>query len=417
MKQTFHFSYWFDGAIFAIVLASQAWIYWSARGYMSEHLRPPAARYAKVLILALIAAALAAVCFNSETTFWPSSSPAVRAVGFAGAIWVCGSTGAALLLFGAFTLRKLLARPPQGNRGRHPPLETRTAADAAVISLADAGLTRRSLLANATTAAAAVVPFGFAGYGTLLVRTNFALREVDFPVRSLPPDLEGLRIALLSDIHFGAYLSRPEIDRVVAMANEARPQVTLVTGDLITRQGDPLETCLDALKRLRADAGVFGCMGNHEIYADCEDLTEQRARAVGIDFLRMERRTLRFGQARLNLAGVDYQRQNRPYLVGAQWLVEPGAVNLLLSHNPDVFPVAAGMGYDLVVGGHTHGGQVTVEILEQTLNASRFFTPYVAGLYRRDSSSLYVSRGIGTINLPMRLGARPEVALLRLRRA
>ena len=92
-------------------------------------------------------------------------------------------------------------------------------------------------------------------------------------------------------------------------------------------------------------------------------------------------------------------------------------MNLLLSHNPDVFPVAADLGYDLVVGGHTHGGQVTVEIVEQTLNVGRFFTPYVAGLYRKGASSLYVSRGIGTINLPMRLGARPEVALLRLRRA
>jgi predicted MPP superfamily phosphohydrolase len=406
MKQTFHFSYWFDGVIFAIVLASQAWIYWSARRYLSGRLRPAAARNWTLLILALIAAALAAVCFNSETTLWPSSSPAVRAVGFAGAIWVCGSTGAALLLFCPFLAKKLLAAIQPARSGPF------------LLSEATAGSpSRRDLLASAASMAAAVVPFGFAGYGTLLVRTNFALREVDFPVRSLPPDLEGLRIALLSDIHFGAYLSRAELDRVVAMANEARPHVTLVTGDLITRQGDPLETCLDALKRLRADAGVFGCMGNHEIYADCEDLTEERARAVGIDFLRMERRTLRFGQARLNLAGVDYQRQNRPYLVGAHWLVEPGAVNLLLSHNPDVFPVAAGMGYDLVVGGHTHGGQVTVEILEQTLNASRFFTPYVAGLYRRDSSSLYVSRGIGTINLPMRLGARPEIALLRLRRA
>jgi predicted MPP superfamily phosphohydrolase len=406
MKQTFHFSYWFDGVIFAIVLASQAWIYWSARRYLSCRLRPAPARNWTLLILALMGAALAAVCFNSETTFWPSSSPAVRAVGFAGAIWVCGSTGAALLLFSLFLSKKLLAGRQRADRGLLLPAE------------APAGdFSRRDLLANAASAAAAVIPFGLAGYGTLLVRTNFALREVDFPVRALPPDLEGFRIALLSDIHFGAYLSRPELDRVVAMANEARPHVTLVTGDLITRQGDPLETCLDAPKRLRADAGVFGCLGNHEIYANCEDLTEQRARAVGIDFLRMEHRVLRFGQARLNLAGVDYQRQNRPYLVGAHWLVEPDAVNVLLSHNPDVFPVAASMGYDLVVGGHTHGGQVTVEILEQTLNASRFFTPYVAGLYRRDSSSLYVSRGIGTINLPMRLGARPEVALLRLRRA
>jgi len=260
------------------------------------------------------------------------------------------------------------------------------------------------------------VPFGLAGYGTLIVRSNFQLRDIDFPVPNLPTDLEGVKLALLSDIHFGPYLSVPELDRVIAMANETRPHVTLVTGDMITRTGDPLETCLERLTRLRADAGVIGCLGNHEIYAECQDFAEARARSLGIDFLRMRQRTLQFGSARLNLAGVDYQRQRQRYLVGAGQLIEPGAVNLLLSHNPDVFPVAADLGYDLVVGGHTHGGQVTVEIVEQTANVGRFFTPYVAGLYRRGRSALYVSRGIGTINLPMRLGAKPEVALLRLRR-
>jgi predicted MPP superfamily phosphohydrolase len=256
-----------------------------------------------------------------------------------------------------------------------------------------------------------------AGCGALLVRRNFTLHEVDFPTRRLPPALAGLRVALLSDIHFGPYLNGKELDHVVAMANETRPHVTVVTGDFITRDSDPLETCLERLARLRADAGVYGCLGNHEIYADCEDAAENRARALGIDILRRGARRLEFGGATLNLVGVDYQRRYRPYLLGAERLVRPGMVNLLMSHNPDVFPVAAQMGYDLVVGGHTHGGQVTVEILEQTLNISRFYTPFVAGLYRRGSSSLYVSRGIGTIGLPIRLGARPEVTLLRLRQA
>jgi hypothetical protein len=90
---------------------------------------------------------------------------------------------------------------------------------------------------------------------------------------------------------------------------------------------------------------------------------------------------------------------------------------LLLSHNPDVFPRAAELGYDLVLGGHTHGGQVTVEIVEQWANPGRFFTPYVVGEYHIDNSALYVSRGIGTVNLPMRIGALPEVTLVRLKRA
>ena len=87
-----------------------------------------------------------------------------------------------------------------------------------------------------------------------------------------------------------------------------------------------------------------------------------------------------------------------------------------MSHNPDVFPVAADLGYDFVISGHTHGGEVRVEIFEQWANPGRFFTPYVAGEYRR-GSALCVSRGTGTVNLAMRVGALPEISLLSLRRA
>jgi predicted MPP superfamily phosphohydrolase len=118
----------------------------------------------------------------------------------------------------------------------------------------------------------------------------------------------------------------------------------------------------------------------------------------------------------LNVAGVDYQPQRlrRQYLDGAERLIAPGAVNVLLSHNPDVFPVAAEQGFDLTIAGHTHGGQINVEILHQSLNIARFVTPFVYGRYRAGRSSLYVSRGIGTIGLPIRIGAPPEITLLRL---
>jgi predicted MPP superfamily phosphohydrolase len=134
----------------------------------------------------------------------------------------------------------------------------------------------------------------------------------------------------------------------------------------------------------------------------------------GMRFLRQQAALLPFGSAALNLAGVDYQRMRGPYLPGAEKLVAQGAFNILLSHNPDVFPVAIQKGYQFVSAGHTHGGQVRVEILSEDLNVARFFTPYVDGLYRTGAASMFVSRGIGTIAIPTRLGAPPEVALLRL---
>ena len=157
-------------------------------------------------------------------------------------------------------------------------------------------------------------------------------------------------------------LFRSEVERAVAMANETRAQVALVTGDLITTTGDPLDGCLEALAGLRADAGVFGCLGNHELYARAEEHTVREGAKRGLRFLRNDTSVLRFGNATLNLAGVDYQSLREPYLVGADQLVVTGALNVLLSHNPDVFPVAAEQGYALTISGHTHGGQVRLEI-------------------------------------------------------
>jgi predicted MPP superfamily phosphohydrolase len=178
-----------------------------------------------------------------------------------------------------------------------------------------------------------------------------------------------------------------------------------------------MDDCLRALAALRAGAGVYGCLGNHEVFAGGEEHAERVGASFGLRFLRHAAAPLRFGNATLNLAGVDYQRTGRPYLRGAEELIVPGAVNLLLSHNPDVFPVAAGQGYALTVSGHTHGGQVRVEILGGDLNVARFYTPFVDGVYRQGAASLFVSRGLGTIGVPTRLGAPPEVALLRLSRA
>jgi uncharacterized protein len=277
-------------------------------------------------------------------------------------------------------------------------------------------LSRRAVVSGLAKASLGA-PFAAAAYGTFIGREKFELREVEFAFPDLPASLDGIRIAQITDIHAGPYLGLKDVERVVAMANETKPHLTVVTGDLITQEGDPLEQTIDRLAALKADSGIWGCMGNHEDFTRSKGFTESYGRKLGIDFLRQRQESLRFGDATLNLSGVDYQWQTRPYLVKAGELIEPGAFNLLLSHNPDVFPKAAKLGYDLVLGGHTHGGQVTVEIVEQWVNAGHFFTPYVAGDYHIGNAALYVSRGIGTVNLPMRIGALPEITLVRLKRA
>jgi uncharacterized protein len=276
---------------------------------------------------------------------------------------------------------------------------------------------RRQLI-QAAGAVAVAAPFAIAAFGAIVERTRFQVKEVDLPIPNLHPDLEGLRIGQLSDLHVSPWLSPKDLARAVDMLNERKPHLTVMTGDVITQPGDPLDAAIRELGRLRADAGVLGCMGNHERYCRCETYEKREAAKYGMDLLRDQNRVLRFGNASLNIAGVDYQSiHDGGYLVGDNDLIVPGATNLLLSHNPDVFPVAVDRGFDAMLSGHTHGGQVTVEILNQTLNFARFATPYVAGLYRLNGRSCYVTCGLGTIALPVRIGAPPEITVLRLTRA
>jgi predicted MPP superfamily phosphohydrolase len=271
---------------------------------------------------------------------------------------------------------------------------------------------RRAFLQTAA-AGLALAPLAAASFG-ILERNRLQVTEVKIPIPKLPKDLDGLRIVQVTDIHLSPFLSEREFARAVDMANETRAHIGLVTGDLISRRGDPLDACLRQLARLRAEAGILWCLGNHEVYTRTEDYVTAEGRRIGIDFLRNRARQLRFGSAVLNFAGVDYQKYRSPYLLGAERMVAPGAVNILLSHNPDVFPVAALQGYDLTIAGHTHGGQVDVEILHQHMDVARFYTPYVLGLYREGASSVYVSSGIGTIGVPIRIGAAPEISLIQL---
>jgi predicted MPP superfamily phosphohydrolase len=295
---------------------------------------------------------------------------------------------------------------------------------------------------------AGAVPFVSAAYGFAEERFRFYVREVQIPIANLPPALDGLRIAQLSDIHIGSYMPVAQVRRAVGMANELGADLAVVTGDFVSGRSDPLEDCIAELSRLRAPLGVWGCNGNHEIYAQAEEKAAELFQRFGMKLLRQENAELRWHGSAFNLLGVDYQRQrdsdgNRaPMLTGTQMLVRRDVPNILLSHNPNSFPRAAELGIELSLAGHTHGGQVRVEILDHRWSPAEFLTPYVAGLYRRTlyapsnlkdvedsglrrvaipqqqiTSAIYVNRGLGTIGAPVRLGVPPEITLITLRRA
>lgn len=301
-------------------------------------------------------------------------------------------------------------------------------------------LDRRRFVQGATALAGAI-PFGTGAYGFLIGRHDYHVHQIDLPIGGLPPELEGLRIAQLSDIHIGSYMSAAEVRRAVGLANELKPDLAVVTGDFVTGPNDPLESCISELARLQAPLGIWGCNGNHEIYAKAQERSAELFAGHGMKLLRQESAEIGWRGGKFNLIGVDYQlgrtRGGRRMIMLARTgaLVRRDIPNILLSHNPNSFPRAAELGIELMLTGHTHGGQVRVEILDHDFSPAHFMTPYVAGLYKRPlgcdsalpdeqistanspapSALVYVNRGLGTIGAPIRLGVPPEISLLTLR--
>jgi uncharacterized protein len=272
------------------------------------------------------------------------------------------------------------------------------------------------------------LPFLAAAYGFAAGRWNYTVERVEVPIPNLPRELDGFKIAQLSDIHAGDYMPRDEIRRAVEMANALKADLAVVTGDFISGEYDPLGECIAELSRLRAPLGIWGCNGNHEIYAEAEDKAQALFQQHGMKLLRQERAELEWNGGKLNLIGVDYQRDHMtsgpsgPMLEGIEPLVSREYPNILLSHNPNSFHRAAELGIELSLAGHTHGGQVKVEIVDHSISPARLITDFVAGLYHLPmgsgkQASLYVNRGLGTFGMPVRIGVPPEITLLTLRKA
>jgi uncharacterized protein len=304
---------------------------------------------------------------------------------------------------------------------------------------------RRTFFRTASVVAGAA-PFLGVMYGYAAERLRYEVRRIEIPLTNLTPELDGLQIVQISDIHLSSYMKRESVRRAVDMANDVGADLAVVTGDLITGVHDSVHDCVEEVSRLYAPLGVYGCNGNHEIYARAEDLAERLYAQAGMKMLRRDNALITYKGAQLNLIGVDYQRERMPsgrkiqMLANAEPLIRRDMPNILLSHNPNSFNRAAELGIELSLAGHTHGGQVQVEILDVSLSPARFITDYIAGLYHRPLlmpdqpkrmgetiklmpnapkglAALYVNRGLGTVGAPVRLGAPPEITHIILRRA
>lgn len=274
-------------------------------------------------------------------------------------------------------------------------------------------LTRRQFL-KGLAAAGLVGLAATGGYASLIEPYDYEVTETDIFVAGLPASFEGFRIVQLTDVHHSRLVSIEEVGRVVGMAQAARPDMIALTGDYTTSRRQYIEPCAEALGALSAPEGVWAVLGNHDHYTDA-DLTTRALARRGISVLSNANTTLRRNGETLQLAGVDDWGWGKADWSRALRGVERTRPSVLLSHEPVVFDMPETRGLSLIVSGHTHGGQIALPFI----GAPARFLPafrYLRGRYERDGTQLYVSRGTGVIGIPLRLGARPEIAVLRLRR-
>lgn len=270
-------------------------------------------------------------------------------------------------------------------------------------------VTRRVLLQSlAATSVGALA--GLGAYGSAYGRHQITLITQDVPVRGLPPALDGFRIGMITDVHHSATVPPDDVVRAVTTLQAAAPDLVVLGGDYVSFQNHayvgPVAELLAPLAH--APQGSFAVLGNHD---DDREMPAALT-ANGFTVLKDQRTALTIRGERVDLAGIRFWTRTVGEI--SKVLRGTGGTTLLLAHDPRRLLEAASLDVQLVLSGHTHGGQVIVPGVGAV--AGRKF-PVLAGFAERENTSLFVSRGVGTVYVPIRINCPPDVAVLTLRPA
>ncbi|WP_233495786.1 metallophosphoesterase [Geodermatophilus sp. TF02-6] len=364
-------------------------------------------------------------------------SPATRALDWIGFTWLGTAFYAFLALLVLEPVRLLLWRWTRRSPDPEPTAVPTVAADAVVPSgsrraprdggTADRGAVRRDgdvpatasrrlFLARGLAVTAGAVALGTAGTGVYLANAAPVVRRVPIVLPGLDPALDGLRIVTFSDGHLSATYGGRRFERLVDMVNAQRPDVVAIVGDLVDGDVADLREEVAPLADLVSRQGVYFVTGNHEYFVDTAAWLAHLP-TLGVRVLRNERVPISRGGASFDLAGIDDRTAAGSGVPGhgadldAALDGRDDAVPVvLLAHQPVMVEQAHAAGVGLQLSGHTHGGQ-----LWPFDYAVRLDQPAVQGLSRVGRTQLYVTTGAGFWGPPMRIGARPEIAVVELR--
>jgi uncharacterized protein len=249
----------------------------------------------------------------------------------------------------------------------------------------------------------------FAKYA-LAEANSLSLEKIDIQLKRLPKRLDGFRLIHLSDIHHSPFTGLDHITRAVKIANRLNPDMFVLTGDYVSHETEYIEPVAEVLGTLEAEHGIHACLGNHDHWTDAELVTDSFRRA-GINVLINEGFRLTARDAAVWLCGVDDYMVGKTDLRAALRGSFPDEMKLLLAHNPVILRQAARLDVDLILSGHTHGGQVKLRDEDKRILPQRRLKN---GLHQRRDTQIYITRGIGTVVLPIRYQCPPEISLIEL---
>lgn len=259
-----------------------------------------------------------------------------------------------------------------------------------------------------------------AAYGVYSGRFGYELTEAAIPVAGLPPALDGFTVGLVSDIHSSSFMTRKQMDGYCSALQSLGTDLIVIPGDFVNSQTEEVYPFAESFSALHAPCGVYGVMGNHDFYAPDPERVAREVDACGVKLLRNDNVIIARNGARLALIGIDdVGRPERAvsHMRSAVHGLPEEIPRLLLCHRPYFLGEASRMGMDLVLSGHTHGGQIVLgHIGPVVLTPAALASPYVWGTYSRGRTRMYVSRGLGTVGLPMRVNCPPEITRITLRR-
>ena len=258
--------------------------------------------------------------------------------------------------------------------------------------------------------AAPITTFGYAAFNA---KSKPVLNKVTLKMPGLPEGLRGLKIVQVSDLHVNQFIGRSHIERLTETISEEKPDIIVITGDFVSNSVKYIPVAGSGLKQLTAPYGVYGCLGNHDYYTGAKEV-RKHMESIGINMLLNSSEEIEIRGEKLSIAGLDDLWVGKPDFDAALAATEKSDMVILLSHNPDTFPVAANRNVNLTLSGHTHGGQVGVKLLGNHYSFVHLVTPYVMGEFSIGDSRLYVNRGIGTVGPPIRLNSTPEITIFRL---